>query len=161
MGGKRMIADWFDHAKRRDDWVTRFRATIGEWQHKDFKWGETDCFCFAGAVCKALVGYDPMDGVKGVYGSEKAAKQVLYGGATLADDKFYQEDGIEGFWSYWLGEPKPVGLAQRGDIVLCELPDKTTLTGVMSEDGKRIWAMCHPKGMVQLPSKWGVKAWSV
>jgi hypothetical protein len=156
-----MITAWFDHEQRKEDWLIELRRVLAEWRTKEFVWGQTDCFCFAGAAIKALVGHDPMDGVKGVYASEKGAYDVLYNGAVLSDGNFYQEDGLVGFWSYWLGEPQEVGLAQRGDIVVCKLPDGSTVTGVMGEDGKKIWAMCHPKGMVQLPLKWGVLSWRV
>lgn len=155
------MAPWFAHTRRIEGWQKRFLEVIQEWQAMPFVWGQTDCFCFAGAVINALIGADPMTGVKGVYNSKKSAYKVLHGGATLADGKFYKEDGIKGFWSYWLGDEQPISFAQTGDIILCEMPDGANVTGVMAEGGKHIWAMTDDVGCQPLPLAYGVTSWRV
>ena len=146
--------------RRVEDWQSRLRSTIAQWQKKDFVWGKTDCFCFAAACVEALVGKNPMQPVLGEYKSQREAYKHVLKGIKGKDGTFYKADGITGYIGLAMGQEKPVSMAQRGDVVLCNV-EGANVTGIMSEDGKRIWAMCDEKGMVLLPIEMGVKAWGV
>ena len=136
-----MTAPWFSNHERVDGWQLRLKREVAIWAEKQFVWGQSDCFCFAGACIGAMTGQNPMTGVMGVYDSKTSAYRVLYKGAVLMDGKFYQQDGPIGFWSYWLGEQTPVSMAQTGDVVLCRTNEGGNITGIMSDDGRHIWVM--------------------
>lgn len=145
---------------RLDDWQIRFRATIAQWIDKEFVWGQTDCFCFAAACIEAMTGQNPMNSVLANYKSKQGAFRAIAAGVKSQDGKVYKADGLDGYLRLFLGREKPVSMAQRGDIVLCDV-NGNDCTGVMSEDGKRVWVMCSPAGMALVPIQAGVKAWAV
>jgi hypothetical protein len=155
-------APWFYHAQRVDGWQSRLRTTIDTWSNLPFEWGKTDCFCFAGACIGSIIGSDPMSGIKGLYKSKIQAYRVLSSGANLSDNRFYksQTGDIVGFWSFWLGDPKPVLQAQTGDVVFCRMADGSNLTGVVSECGRKIWVKSEA-GCLQIPISMGTTSWRV
>lgn len=155
-----VMSPWFVNPVRLEGWQQRLRNEVVKWRETEFVWGETDCFCFAGACIEALTGQNPMNGVKGAYDSKKTAYRVLHHGAVLADGKFYKEDGVEGFWSYWLGEQRAVSMAQTGDIALCRTESGGVITGVMSDDGRNIWVM-GDHGCEKVSKKLAVTSWQV
>jgi len=145
---------------RLDDWQIRFRATIAQWIDKEFIWGQTDCFCFAGACVEAMTGKNPLDPVLGKWKSKQGAYKYILSGIKGRNGEFYKANNLSGYISLFGCEEKPVAMAQRGDIVLCDV-NGNDCTGVMSEDGKRVWVMCSPAGMALFPIQAGVKAWAV
>lgn len=145
---------------RVEGWQIKFRAVIAQWIDKEFIWGKTDCFCFAGACIEAITGKNPLDPVSGKWNSKREAYKCILSGIEGRNGKFYKADNLSGYINLVGFKEKPVSLAQRGDIVLCDV-EGTDCTGIMAEDGKKVWVMCSPAGMALVPITAGVKAWGV
>lgn len=72
---------------RVPDWQERLRVVFLEWEHRPFKWGETDCACFASACVQAITGRDPLATYRGEYSCRLTAlaRFSLRGHRNLAD----------------------------------------------------------------------------
>lgn len=100
---------------RAADWEDRLRTLIDRLRDEPFRWGDNDCALFASSAIKAMCGVDPAGDLRGLYSNEKGAMEALrnHGAGTLLKTV-----------KAWLGDPKPVAQAQRGDIVML---DRTTV----------------------------------
>ncbi len=101
---------------RREDWPEQLAATIAAARHRPFEWGTHDCVLFAADGVQAMTGVEHADGVRGTYADALGAMRVLKslgGPAVLVTTK--------------LGYPIPVGLAQRGDVLLAVVEDRESL----------------------------------
>lgn len=152
----------FKNVTRKNDWQKRLNKVFDEYEYTDFVWGKTDCFCFASDCIKAMTGYGPMDNFKSMYNDEELANKILISGSKGLDGKFYKYNGLIGFWSSFLGEPKTLGGAMIGDIALVDLPlQKDLLTGVVNDTGRYIYLNAKEDNLIEVPISrtkyiWGV-----
>ena len=87
---------------------------IASRKNTPFKWGENDCCLFACDAVQVMTGIDHSINFRGKYDDEKGAMKVVK-----------EAGGIHAIASTALGsEIKPL-TAQRGDIVLLEIPRPT------------------------------------
>ena len=127
---------------RHQDWEKRLAAYLS--QVGLFEWGQNDCCLFAANGVLAMTGVDYAQPYRG-YTTAKEALRLL------------GDDGVEGVAIKAWGEPKPPAMAKRGDPVLVDLGDDIALGLCV---GAKIAAV-GPHGLVMLPMKKAVKAWSV
>lgn len=159
--GKRLLI-WFKNVTRIDRWQSNLNDVFDIYEKSHFQWGQTDCFCFASDCIKAMTGYGPMDGFKGTYNTEQEANKLLQqGGYSTIDKKFYRYNGTIGFWSSFLGEPKNLGGAMIGDIVLTKVPKHDLVTGIVNDTGRFIYLKSLGKDLIEVPIQrvkyiWGV-----
>ena len=131
---------------RCQDWPARLAAEIERARHARFRWGEHDCALFAADVVRALTGFDLAAEFRGTYRSSLGARQWLRkycGLLVLATRK--------------LGDPIPVAVAARGDIV-ARCDERGPALGVCL--GARC-AFTGPRGLMFLPLAECVQAWRV
>ena len=152
---------WVNKTTRVNDWQLLLNAVFARYEHSEFKWGYTDCFCFASDCIKAMTNYGPMDGFKGLYSTEDEANNLLRHGTKANDNKFYRYNGTIGFWSSFLGSPKNLGGAMVGDIVLTHIPKHDLVTGVVNDTGRFIYLKSLGKDLIEVPIQrtkyiWGV-----
>jgi len=92
---------------RLPDWEERLSDYIRANMDRPFEYGQHDCILFSCGAVEAVTGQDPASEDRGAYADVEGAKETLKGwpGKTLlkAVDSVF--------------ERKPVGLAQRGDLV--------------------------------------------
>lgn len=92
---------------RFEDWPLRLQAYVEERQARPFEWGALDCCTFAAGAVKAIAGADLLAPLGLDYTNEIGAARVVKSyGETVADVA-----------TNFLGDPIPVTMAQRGDIV--------------------------------------------
>tara|TARA_X000000950_G_C13847274_1_gene632957 strand:- start:295 stop:759 length:465 start_codon:yes stop_codon:yes gene_type:complete len=152
---------WFKQKTRVADWQLRLNAVFTKYEFSEFKWGHTDCFCFASDCIKAMTNYGPMDGFKGLYGTETEANALLQNGGVGIDNNFYRYNGVIGFWSAFLGAPKNIGGAMVGDIVLTHIPKHDLVAGVVNDTGRFIYLKSLGQDLIEVPIQrtryiWGV-----
>ncbi len=129
------------HTMRRQDWLERLWAVLEapERQTRQFHYG--DCVALAAECVDATTGSD-----------FRPAVQALI---DAAQEKPVELAQLEAFVSERLGEPIPMHRANRGDVVLLELPTGPAL-GICA--GDRI--ACAGDGVVYLRRAQGLKAWA-
>lgn len=111
---------------RLDDWEIRLLTYIRSIKKKPFRWGEHDCFIFAGSAIYAQTGEDIYSGAVGKYYDSETAKQ------------FCKENGFKSHIHYISKHlsPRPSILhAMRGDIVAMRSVDGNPALGVCQGDG--------------------------
>ena len=134
---------------RRADWEDRLHAFLGPITDKPHNYGSHDCLLFVAGAIEAVTGVDHAKGHRGKYKSMAGASRHL---RSIGFDK--PEAMLDSLF-----DEKPVGFAQRGDIVLT--PDgipglcigSTALVVGMIEDG--------PEGLIHVPRALWSKAWTV
>jgi len=62
---------------RLPDWQLRLDALVRERRGQAFAWGARDCCLWGADVVLAVIGRDPMADLRGAYGTEAAAREVL------------------------------------------------------------------------------------
>jgi hypothetical protein len=87
---------------------------IASRQNTPFKWGENDCCFFACDAVLAMTGVDHSVNFRGKYDDEKSALRVVK-----------KAGGIRAIASVALGAEIKPQMAQRGDVVLLEIPKPT------------------------------------
>lgn len=140
--------------KRRKDWEQRLSAYFAAVHEKPHKYGHHDCLLHPANAVKAITGHDYGRGHRGKY--KDPASAVLY----LRSIGF---DNPEAMLASLL-EEKPVGFAQRGDLVL--VPGNETLGWaipgvcdgavalVVADNGER-------EGLFRIPREQWLKAWKI
>lgn len=95
---------------RLPDWERRLHDFIAEHRDRPFEWGQWDCALFATACAAAITGHDAGAAYRGSYdsraGSAKALRELGQGTLLRTVNASF--------------DVKPVGLAQRGDLVWCD-----------------------------------------
>ena len=127
---------------KTDGWEKRlneFLDTVGP-----FEWGSNDCCMFAVRAVEVLTGIDHGKAYRG------------YKTALGAARRLEKHGGVEGIATIELGEPKPIQLAKRGDVVSV-LSGENLLLGICL--GDKIAAVSD-SGLVFLPTRAAQKAWS-
>ena len=96
---------------RIEHWEIALHDAIQAARERPFSYGTHDCATFAFNVRLALTGEDVAAEWRGRYSTELGAKRML--------TRLGHED-VAGLATHHLGEPQPVGLSRRGDIVLID-----------------------------------------
>jgi hypothetical protein len=95
---------------RFENWPEVLDAEVKACLTRPFEWGSHDCALMAADIVKAMTGEDLMADMRGKYTNATGARRVIH-----------KLGGLEAAITARLGEPKPLGFAQRGDVVLAEL----------------------------------------
>jgi hypothetical protein len=148
---------------RHPQWEPRLLALVEKHRSTPYQWGKWDCLLFAAAVAKAVTGKDHAKGHRGQYDSFASAyaylKRLGFDSPEALLDSLFDE--------------KPVGFAQRGDLVLCDLSPvehETSPPGPVPGVCMGAAALClvaehqsigSAQGLVQVPRERWVKAWAV
>lgn len=129
---------------RKTDWQQQLLTTIEAAMKRPFCWGKTDCCLFVADCCFAISGKDPAEKYRGQYDSELGAKKALlkFGSIESALSSLFTEI--------------PVGMAQRGDVVLFD-GDNGKTVGVLWAG--KIWSTGE-NGVVPVSAK-PITAWRV
>lgn len=136
---------------RRSDWDSRLSALVREQRKVPHKFGSWDCLLWPAAAVKATTGKDFGRGHRGKYKSLASAyvhlkKMGHESPEALLDSLF---------------EQKPIGFAQKGDLVLCRA-DNGEQPGVcfgafalvVGEEGTK-------QGLIRLSRDRWLKAWAI
>ena len=140
---------------RLPDWEMRLSNFMQANERRAFEWGQWDCILFACAAAEAITGEDRAAQYRGRYSDNEGARAALreLGKGTLlrtVDSQFAR---------------KPVGNAQRGDLVwrdgcvgVC-LGDKAAF--LTEPELLDIYAAPRLGNYVLLPRRFWQKAWKV
>lgn len=92
---------------RLPNWEERLSAFLIANREREFLWGQWDCITMACSAVEAMTGHDPAAAYRGRYSSAAGAKAILreLGKGTLL--RTINAEFVR----------KPVGYAQRGDLV--------------------------------------------
>lgn len=139
--------------KRFEDWPLRLSRFITESRPKRFAWGTHDCLLFAADTIVALTGHDFGAGIRGQYGNEDEAMQIVARFGAGVDDV------VRAF----LGEPLEYPLkARRGDVVVAEIKGRRT-GGIVDDTGRRALFIAQEAtasgNMVSLPLSQALTVW--
>jgi len=131
---------------RRPDWEQRLHEFVATAFGKPYAWGKHDCVLFCFNEIRAVTGRDFGRGVRGKYSTRLTAAKHLdkLGHATL-----------EAFFDALLPE-KPIGFAQRGDIVLADDGIPAVCVGEFALSTAE-----DVDGLHRVPPAQWVKAWAV
>lgn len=134
---------------RHPQWEARLHAFIEKHMPKPYEWGSHDCLMFAAGVAKAVTGKDHARGHRGKYQSQASAYRYL-------KDKL-GADSPEALLDKLFSQ-KPVGFAQRGDLVMTDDGIPALCMGAFAlsvgQEGNR-------EGLVRVPRADWVKAWAL
>lgn len=140
---------------RLPGWETRLSNFMQANQHRAFEWGQWDCILFATAAAAAITGEDRGAAYRGRYTDNAGARAMLreLGKGTLlctVDSQFAR---------------KPVGNAQRGDLVWRDGAVGVCLGEVAAflTDPKLLEIYAAPRlgNFVLIPRRFWQKAWAV
>lgn len=134
---------------RHPFWEQRLLALVERERDRPYRYGRHDCLLWAANAVKAVTGADYAKGHRGKYKSAASASRYLrqaFGVETpeaLLDTLF---------------EQKPIGFAQRGDIILADDGIPAVCMGDFAlspgEEGNRA-------GLVRVPRAQWAKAWAI
>lgn len=132
---------------RLPDWEDRLSDFLAANMARPFEWGQWDCILFATACAAEITGTDKAAAFRGQYIDREGAARTLrtIGQGTLLktiDHHF---------------ERKPVGMAQRGDLVWAE-----NAVGICA--GSNGWFVGEEgshQGLVRIPRGQWQRAWTV
>jgi hypothetical protein len=133
---------------RHPQWEQRLVELVEKRRFTPYEWGRHDCLLFAGEVVKAITGKDHARKHRGKYKSHASAYSYL---------KSIGHDSAESFLDGMFDE-KPVGFAQRGDIVM-EADGIPMLC--MGAYALSVGQEGNTEGLVGVPRERWVKAWAV
>lgn len=108
---------------RVSDWPERLMTFLAERRRMPFEWASHDCCTFAADWVLDATGADPLGDLRGQWTDRASAVRLLrdLGGLRAAVESK-------------MGEPIPVGFAQRGDLALIERDDARGLGIVIGAD---------------------------
>lgn len=133
---------------RKVDWEERLNAFVEKAREQPHAYGRRDCMLFAAGAVQAQTGRDLARGHRGKYADKLGAARHLKSLGFASPEALIDS----------LLEQKPVGFAQRGDIVLTEdgVPsvvfDGDTALAVIAEGAE---------GLIRVPRAEWRKAWAV
>ena len=140
---------------RFPDWERRLHDFIAVNADRPFQWGEWDCALFATACAAALTGVDAAEAYRGTYSTRKGSAEAL---RRLGQGTLLQTVNAN-------FEPKPVGLAQRGDLVWCDGSLGVCMGTVGLFVGEERLAektgVLMREGLIAIPRHQWVRAWTV
>lgn len=133
---------------RLPDWEQRLHELIVRAAGKPYAWGAHDCLLWSAAVAKAVTGKDHARGHRGKYRSHASAQRYLAGLGFDSPEALLDS----------LFDPKPVGFAGRGDLVL----DRDGIPALcMGAFALSVGQEGNIEGLVQVPREQWVRAWAV
>lgn len=134
--------------KRHPLWEARLNALLAERSNAPYYYGSNDCLLFPAAAVKAVTGKDHGRGHRGKYKSAASASRYL---------RSLGHESPEGYLDGLFPE-KPIGFAQRGDLVLAEdgIP-----AVCMGDYALSVGAEDSREGLVRVPRTQWVKAWAI
>lgn len=133
------------------DWEQRLNDYIAEASPKPYAYGRHDCLLHCATAVKAVTGTDHGKKHRGKYKSAASASRYL---RSLGADS--PEQFLDGLF-----EEKPVGFAQRGDLVLVDIAEQR-LPGVCLGDKAAVVGEIEGfEGLILIARPAWVKAWSV
>lgn len=133
---------------RLHDWPSRLSALLASAAARSFAWGEFDCCIFGCQVVQAMTGRVLMPGLPGSYSDEISAVRTL---------RAHGYRDLEEAMTDVLGSRRPVGLAQRGDLVLAA----PRAIGVVDLTGGRVACLSSTRGLEYIPLMSGIASWHV
>jgi len=97
--------------KRVDNWVSKLCDAVDAARGKEFQYGEHDCALFVADLIQVMTGEDLAAEFRGQYSDRKSALKALkkIGAGDLRETITAK-----------LGDPIPLSLAMRGDVVLAK-----------------------------------------
>lgn len=140
---------------RFPDWEARLSAWVAENRDRPHAWGEHDCILAGCSAVEAMTGRDPAKKYRGAYSDEEGAAKALrkLGKGTLlktVDAEF---------------DRKPVGRAQRGDLVWFNGSVGICMGGFGLFVGEERLAdkanVPMREGLIEIPRSGFEKAWAV
>lgn len=131
---------------RHPKWEERLNAFAEKAAAKPYKYGQWDCLLMPAAAVKAVTGKDHGRGHRGKYRS-MASASVYLRGLGFDDPAVFLDS---------LFEQKPIGFAQRGDLIVA----KDGIPGVVMGD-VALSVGEGQAGLVRVPRSEWVKAWAI
>lgn len=128
----------------RNNLPEKLHSFIESRRQTPFAWGTNDCCMFAADWLLELTGVDHATKYRGKYEDEKGAARIIK-----------KAGGMRAFASSL--KEKPVGLAQRGNIVLALMDERETY-GVVDFG---VWCAPGPDGLVFRPIREAIAAFEV
>lgn len=120
--------------KRRHDWPERLIEFIESRRRMPFEWGRNDCALFAADAVEAMTGEDLAKKWRGYKSERGALRRIKRAGGMRRLAEGLPE--------------RPVGYAQRGDVVLVEVEGRDTFGIVV---GNGTWCAPGHNGLVFRP----------
>lgn len=136
---------------RHPKWEPRLTAFVEAARARPYAYGQWDCVLLCAGAVKAVTGKDPARGHRGKYRSPASAVRYL---RSLGFD--HPEQLIDSQLA-----PKPVGFAQRGDLVLCRTPSGDNPGVCMGDFALVVGQQGEAEGLVPVPRTLWLKAWAV
>lgn len=133
---------------RHAQWEPRLVALVQKHMATPYHWGEHDCLLFAAEVVKAITGKDLGRKHRGKYDSFASAYAYLKSIGHASPEAMLDS----------LFDVKPVGFAQRGDLVM-EADGIPMLC--MGAFALSVGQEGNTEGLVRVPRERWVKAWAV
>lgn len=135
--------------KRLPDWPERLQDFLDQ-PHK-FDWETASCALFAADAVQAITGDDPAAAYRGPKTAVGAYRRLLK-----------LSNGVEDAATIALGQPKTIGLAQRGDIVSAEVAEGGEVAlGVCVGEFSAFLSLPRQLGLVFIRTATCRKAWGV
>jgi len=134
---------------RVEGWPAKLSAAIEAGRTRPFRWGQHDCALFACACIEAITGVDLGAQVRGRYHCADEAEAIM--------EAVYGVPDVGGVADSLLGEPVPVTLARRGDVVLLDITHGPALGVCVGA----VAAGAGPEGLVYVPMQRWLRAWRV
>ena len=134
---------------RLPEWPKRMSEALAAASNVPFAWGTHDCGIFACDVVKAITGVDLVSGVRGLYSDAAGSVRVLRA--------VYGTNDLTTIATNLLGDPIPITLAKRGDMVLLDIPGGPALGICCGAEA----AGAGPEGLTMIPMDHWLQAWSV
>lgn len=139
---------------RKSDWEQRYNDYLASVVDKPHEYGSHDCLLHVANGIKAITGKDYGRGHRGKYNSALGAAKHL---------KKHKADSPEQYLDNLFPE-KPIGFAQRGDVVLVEVEGQR-LPGLVDLEGDEAAVVGENvqghEGLFRVPRAYWVKAWAV
>lgn len=138
--------------RRFESWPILLSDFIEDRRNKPFQWGQNDCCLFVADWILLCTGVDFAKDARGTYSTEFGAKRTLtemFGEnnpAELSDDRL---------------EKIPSQMAKRGDIVALQIDGVYSLGICVGAKAAFIEACPEACGLIFVPLKQAVMAWSV
>lgn len=133
---------------RKSDWEQRLADFIAKSRARPYEYGRHDCLLFIADAVRAITGKDHARGHRGKYKNETGALRRL---KSLGHDR--PEELLDKLF-----KEKPVGFAQRGDIVLASDGIPAVCMGAFAVS---VGQEGYQEGLVRVPRSDWVKAWKI
>lgn len=141
--------------ERRQDWPARLADAIEAASGRPFSWGQHDCCAAACALIEAMTDANPMADLP-AYDDEAGARAVIepYGGVVEIVEALSDDNGFPEI---------PVGMAQRGDLVLVPGADGwDAAMAMVSPNGRQVvTARAGGVGWLWMPARAARRAWRI